>query len=346
MSGKTPQTFQDIIRIIGRGKKLQRNLTREEAQIAMNLLLSGEASSAQIGAFLITMRVKEETIDELAGFLEAIRQHIRPFVNEPIDGLVDLALPYDGKARNLQTGVAAALVLAAAGVPILLHGADNIPTKAGAAVPNTLRALGYPVDLQPEIVWENVRQYRFGVLNTSNILPTWGALTPIRHEFGLRTLLNTVEKLINPANADIHISGFYHASYLNRLTPILPGNTSNWIIQGDEGSVDIRPGKKTRIYRALDGQMQEIMIDAAALGYEEEQPLAIAPKPILHALILTQALQGEKGAAYNQIALTAGILLWMTGRCSNQQEGITLAKDVLDTGSAYQLLTEHRHSVY
>ncbi|RMG80784.1 MAG: anthranilate phosphoribosyltransferase, partial [Chloroflexi bacterium] len=165
MSGETPQTFQDIIRIIGRGKKLQRDLTREEARIAMHLLLMGEVSPAQIGAFLVTMRVKEETIDELAGFLEAIRQHIRSFVNEPISGLVDLALPYDGKARNLQTGIAAALVLAAADVPVLLHGADNIPTKAGAAVLNTLRALGYPVDLQAEVVWEHVHQYKFGVLN-------------------------------------------------------------------------------------------------------------------------------------------------------------------------------------
>ena len=130
--------FRDILRIIGRGKKLQRDLTFEEAREAMRLMLSGEASTAQIGGFLVTMRVKEETAEEIRGFTAGARDVMRPMPKPNVANLVDLALPYNGKSRTLQTGVAAALVLAACGVPVLLHGADDVPTKAGVAVLNVL----------------------------------------------------------------------------------------------------------------------------------------------------------------------------------------------------------------
>src|SRR3972149_6370444 len=95
--------FREILRIVGRGRKLQRDLTREEAAEAMRLLLGDEISDAQIGAFLVTMRVKEETAEEIAGFVQAAREQLSPFLAPRVEGLVDLALPYDGKESTLQT---------------------------------------------------------------------------------------------------------------------------------------------------------------------------------------------------------------------------------------------------
>ncbi len=331
--------FKDIIRIVGRGRKLQRDLTTEEAATAMRLLLSdSDVSDAQIGAFLVTMRVKEETVEEIIGFVAGAREIMQPFPAVATSQLVDLALPYDGKAKTLQTGVIAALVLAAAGVPVVLHGADDIPAKVGVGPLNLLRALDYPVDLPPADVAQNILMSNFGVLNLAQIFPEWTRLTPIRHHFGLRTLMNTVEKLLNPANATQHINGFYHGSYLTRMALALPGTSRKWIIQGEEGSIDVRPGKKTRVYCTEGDQMVETVINANDYGLTNVVPLAAPNDPLVHATLLRSALAGEVGPIFDQIALTAGALLWMLDKADNIADGIERAREMLKNGKAQGIL--------
>lgn len=332
------QEFQTIIRAIGRGKKLQRDLTVEEAQLAMQLVLSGEASDAQVGSLLITMRVKEETVEEIIGFLAAVRDLMQPMPVINVENLVDIALPYDGKAKNLQTGVIATLIIAAAGVPVLLHGADDIPTKHGVGVLNLLREFGYPVDVAPADVARHVEQSNFGVLNLSHVLPGWTDITPIRHHFGLRTLMNTIEKFFNPANAPRHISGFYHGNYLARLAPVTPGADLNWIIQGEEGGIDLRPGKKTNIFKAVGGTMQQTVINAADYGFTEHFPLEAPNNPAHHAECLKRILHNEPDPARDQIILTAGTLLWMLEAVDDIPTGLETADNILQTGKIHNLL--------
>lgn len=334
---KHSAAFRDILKIIGRGKKLQRDLTREEACEAMRLLLSDSVSDAQIGAFLVTMRVKEETSEEIVGFTQGARDVMRAFPKPDVEGLVDIALPYNGKSRNLQTGVASAILLAALGVPVLLHGADQIPTKNGIAALNLLRTLGYPADMPPEAIKQSIERSNFGVLNIEHVMPQWTALTPIRHHFGVRTLMNSVEKLFNPADAPHHVSGFYHSAYLNRMADCLPA-TNSWIVQGDEGSIDIRPGKKTRIYQAQGDEMVEFMIDAAEYGFADEVDLATHPDPNLHADAIRKVLGGEHGAAFEQTALTTAVLLWMLKRVESIHDGLAIASEKLSSGQALSVL--------
>lgn len=332
------QDFRDILRIVGRGKKLQRDLTTEEAYQAMRLILSGEVSEAQIGGFLVTMRVKEETADEIIGFTQAAHDAIQLPRLPQVDGLVDVALPYNGKSRTLQTGVIALLVIAAAGVPVLVHGADDIPTKTGVGVLNLLRAMNYPIDSSVDAVLQSIENTNFGVLNIGNVLPQWTALTPLRHHFGVRILMNTVEKMLNPANASRHISGFYHSSYLSRMTHALPGREMSWIMQGEEGSIDIRSGKKTRIYRAVGDEMVETVIDATEYGYSDVVPLEAPNDPVYHAEQLQAALAGETGSIFDQITLTAATLLWMLDVVTDVQTGIDLAHFQLTNGHALSIL--------
>ncbi|MEO1165379.1 MAG: anthranilate phosphoribosyltransferase [Chloroflexota bacterium] len=330
--------FRELLRVVGRGRKLQRDYTREEACEIMRLMLTDKAvSDAQIGGFLVTMRVKEETADEIIGFTQAVREVMQPFPKPDVKGLVDFALPYNGKTRNLQTGIGAFLVLAAAGVPVLVHGADHIPTKNGIAVLNLLRTIGYPADMPPEQVKQSIEQTNFGVLNVEHILPQWTALTPLRHHFGVRTLMNTVEKLINPADAPYHVSGFYHSSYLIRMATCLPAPNS-WITQGDEGSIDIRVGKKTRVYKAVGEDMVEHMLDASDYGYPDEADLSMPVDPNAHADALRETLAGKAGAAYDQIALTSAVLLWMLDRVPDIHAGLSIAKQHLDSQQALAVL--------
>ncbi|GAB5494523.1 MAG: anthranilate phosphoribosyltransferase family protein [Phototrophicaceae bacterium] len=334
---KKSDTFRDLLHIIGRGRKLQRDYTREEAREIMQLLLGEQVSDAQIGAFLVTMRVKEETAEEIIGFVQATHDVMQAFPKPSVEGLLDIALPYNGKSRNLQTGVAVALVLAASGVPVLLHGADHIPTKNGIAILNLLRTLGYPADLPPEQVRDSIEQTNFGVLNIEHILPQWTALTPLRHHFGVRTLMNTVEKLINPADAPNHLSGFYHSSYLKRMATCLPAPNS-WITQGDEGSIDIRPGKKTRVYKSDGETMIEHMLDAKEYGFPDELDLSMPIDPNAHADATLKALRGETGNTRDQIILTTGVLLWMFERVPDIHAGIDCARDTIDKGDALAIL--------
>jgi anthranilate phosphoribosyltransferase len=331
--------FVDIVRIIGRGRKLQRHLTEEEATTAMRLMLSGAASQAQLGAFLVTMRTKEETAEELMGFIRGARQAMIPFSKPQVDGLLDIGIPYDGKAETLQTGAVAAMVVAAAGVPVVLHGADNIPTKYGVGVLNLLRALHYPVDDPPEIVSARVERTGFGVYNLARILPSWVELTPIRQQCGLRTLMNTVEKLFNPADAQHHISGFYHANYANRLAEVLPGSGHRWIIQGTEGSIDFRPGKKTRVYQAAGDHMVELTIDAIKYGFDT--PIVNASFDVGAQALMTQSiLDGQPCAGADSVAFAAGMLLWMVRKVEDVSEGVTIARSLLASGRVKQMLAQ------
>ena len=332
MTEQHSQEFKEIIRAIGRGRKLQRDLTFEEAAQSMRLILGDpNISEAQIGAFLITMRVKDESTDELRGFLAGVADYLEALA-PGVDGLLDLALPYDGKAKFLQTGVIAALVLAAADVPVLLHGADGVPTKNGVGPLNLLRALGYPADHTPAEVEADLRQTNFGVLNLAHVLPRWTALSPMRQHFGLRTLMNTIEKFFNPAGAPRHISGFYHASYVPRLPHVMPASQDNWIMLGEEGGIDIRPGKKTRIFRAKGDEMEEIVINAPDYGFSEVHPLEMPNDPAAHAEALRRVLDGERGPAFDQIQLTAATLLWMVQRVETITEGLALADHLLQDG--------------
>ncbi|HEX2623057.1 MAG TPA: hypothetical protein VHL11_23010, partial [Phototrophicaceae bacterium] len=303
--------FRDILRIVGRGKKLQRDLTCEEASQAMQLLLGDEVSDAQIGGFLVTMRVKEETGDEIRGFVQGARMLMKPMPQPAVENLVDFGLPYNGKNETLQTAIPALLILAAAGVPVIVHSADNIPVKSGVNALNLLQALGYPADMSPDEVCRTIERTGFGVLNLRHVLPQWTAITPLRHHFGVRTLMNTTEKLLNPANAPRHISGFYHGAYLRRLASALPGSTANWIIQGEEGSIDLRPGKKNRLYQQECDDMVEITINAADYGYTSEIPLDYPDHAETHAEVIRRVLDGDEHPATDQIVLTAAVLLWM-----------------------------------
>jgi anthranilate phosphoribosyltransferase len=344
MGAKKSDAFREILRIVGRGKKLQRDLTTAEAREAMRLMMTGVVSDAQIGGFLVTMRVKEETADEILGFTQGARDAMQAFPKPNVKGLLDIGMPYNGKSRNLQTGPAIGLVLAAAGVPVLMHGADDVPTKNGIALLNLMRALGYPADLPPEELSRSIEQTSFGVLNIGHVLPQWTALTEMRHHFGIRTLMNSVEKLLNPADAHYHISGFYHSAYLNRLAVSLPAPVS-WIMQGDEGNIELRPGKKTRVYKADGEEMREYMIDAAEHGFPDEADLALPIDPHAHAEKLLKALRGEAQDAANQIILSAGTILWMIERAPNIESGIAIAREQIASGRALAVLTAAKELV-
>lgn len=338
------QAFIPYVQAVGRGEKLKRDLTREEAREAMRLMLDGTATPAQIGAFLITQRVKGETADEIEGFVEAARtfcQQIRPRV----PNLLDLGVPYDGKARTPQLAPAIALIVAATGQPVVLHGAPGVPTKQGVTPAHVLEALGIPAEQAPEAVAHQLETLGIGYLHAPRFAPAWHALTPVRQQFGLRTALNTVEKLLNPANASRCVAGFFHRNYLLRMRAavhrLFPGS---WLVQGIEGSIECRAGRTTRLYPA-DEAAEPLVVEAPRLGFATPDDTEVPADAAIHAEITRSILADRPSSSRDTALLTAGVLLYVSGRADRLADGVEQARAALADGKAFRLLQQWMETV-
>ena len=339
------EAFIPFIKAVGRGEKLKRDLTRDEAQEAMRLILTGQVTPAQVGAFLVTQRVKGESADEVVGFTRAVR-NLCYRISPQVEGLIDLGLPYDGKARTLQLAPVAALVAAAAGQPALLHGDKEIPTKYGVGPADLLEALGITIDLPPDAVERHIEEIGIGFLYAPRFAPAWHALTPIRRQFGLRTALNTVEKFINPANAPITVAGFFHMNYLQRMRGALQAlSAQGWIVQGPGGSIECPAGRATRVLSAAP-ETEPLILDTEALGFDGRDDISAPADLDVHAAVARQVLANEPGrfdnpatkSARNTVVLTAGLLLFLGNQVSTLETGVELARETLANGAAHRRL--------
>jgi anthranilate phosphoribosyltransferase len=329
------ENFMPFVQAVGRGAKLRRDLTFDEAVQAMRLILRGEASQAQMGAFLIAQRVKGEAETEIRGFAHVAREEFIQRIAPRVENLLDLGLPYDGKAKTAQLVPAIAVILAVCGVPVLMHGDEGVPAKKGVTAGGVLRALGV-ADLPPEKVASMLEKVGFGYLSAALFAPAWHALIPLRCEFGLRTALNSVEKLFNPADAPYQISGFFHGEYLERLRQSQTGTRASWIVQGEEGSIEMASGRATHIFAREESD--DWILDPALVGLPARERLSLPPDVKQHAGLNAGVLAGETGAATEQAVLTAGAILTLLQVASDLADGIRRARQALESGAAQKRL--------
>lgn len=331
------QSFIPFIKAVGRGEKLKRDLTLDESIEAMRLIVNRTASDAQIGAFLIAQRVKGEAVDEILGFTQVLRNEFIHHIQPRVKDLLDLAVPYDGKAKTAQLAPVVAVVLAEAGVPVVMHGADNIPTKSGVTPGQVLAELGVLAVLPVDKVQRMIETVGFGYLHASQFAPAYNALTPIRHQFGLRTVLNTVEKFLNPANAPYQVSGFFHANYIERIRSTQTGAKASWIVQGEEGSIEMAAGRRTQIYATE--AVDDLILDPAEVGLPQRERIELPLAVSQHAELATAVLQGIPSSALDQSAYTAGTIMSLLGLAANPAEGFDKAKTILTSGAAARRLS-------
>ncbi len=319
--------FKQFLRATGRGEKLKRDLTYDESVACMRMMLDGTAADAQIGALLLTQRVKGEGVDEINGFTDVIRDEFITRIRPQVTDLVDIACPYNGKSKTAQLAPAVALTLLAAGVPVILHGGENVPTKSGITPGQVLRGLGIPADLDPKAVEKMIEATGFGFLDMSQFFPKWVDFLEIRHLFGLRTVANTIEKLFNPADAPFQISGFFHANYMERIRSTQTGTKASWMVQGEEGSIEMASGRRTKIYGTT--PETDLTLSPQDVGLAERERIAVPPVLDQHVAINRGVITGETGPAHDQVALTVGTILHLIGRESSVAAGFTQAQRLL-----------------
>jgi anthranilate phosphoribosyltransferase len=351
-----------FLREIGQGPRAGRDLTRAEAREAMSLILSQEATPAQAGGFLLLQRYKSETPEELVGFAEAVRAGARS-IAPTAEGLMDIGSPYDGRKKSIVVSPASAIVVAAAGVPVVMHGEKAIGPKFGVPIGDVLEALGINIDGHPEDVERSIEETGLGFMRQGRFVPQVFALRDLRTEIALRTCLSTVEKIYNLAGASYSLLGLSHLPYAEKMLTAASemGYKRILIIQGIEGNEDAPTSRPCRAFLlesskddfanplAGPGEGQspsvrtELRIDPAEFGLQpataEEMSGGDASE---NARIAEAVVSGEAGGHRDLVILNAGIRLWLAERADSIADGIAKALEAIDSGSALAKLGELR----
>lgn len=251
----TPHPFARFIAILGRGRNLSRALTVDEAEEAMAMILAGDVLPEQLGAFLMLLRMKEESASELAGFVKAVRR----ILPAPEPGLVDLDWSsYAGKKRQLPWFLLAALRLAQAGHRVFMHGFDG-HTAGRLYTGEVLAALGLPTAPDFTTAARQLRQNNFAYMDLAAISPPLARMMGFKPILGLRSPIHTLARMINPFGAPCLLQGIFHPNYMatHRDAALLLGEKNMVVFRGEGGEIERRPAKPCETLGILDGVAME-----------------------------------------------------------------------------------------
>lgn len=314
-----------------------RDLTLAEAEALMGEIFKS-ATDAQIGAILIAMRMKGESIAEIAGFARKMRDSavcIRPNVKGV---LVDTCGTGGDATNTINVSTAAAIVSAACGVSVAKHGNYAVSSKCGSA--NVLSELGVNISPAPEAVTAMIERLGIGFMLAPIFHPAMKRVAPIRRELGLRTVFNILGPLTNPAGAQAQVMGVYDPRLASKLASVFQmlGTERAMVVHG-QGMDEITNTGATQISELNDGLVQSYSITPQDLGYPlARQQDITGGTPEENARILVSVMKGEKSAARDIIAMNSGAAVYISGKAPNLKEGAKMAEDAIDTGKALELL--------
>ncbi|WP_336326645.1 anthranilate phosphoribosyltransferase [Halovenus sp. HT40] len=324
--------------VVGSGHKSADDMNREQASEAMARIFARDPEATTLGAFWLANRWKRNTPTELAAFSDVMREQSVETATPECDP-VDCGANYDGKHTTAILGVAAGLVSAAAGTPVVTHSGDRVPTQEADAYKHVLDELGVRTDLSPADSADMTDEVGFGFYYQPNFNPELDDLYDRRAEMGVRTYLNTIETLANPANADVHLGSFYHLSFAKRIvdtfTEMEAQELSRVIMfQGLEGYDDIRPG--STVVAEYDGEFEDFEIETAEYGMDfEREQLEVEDVAADSATITREVLDGDREDAFaDAIALNAAVRIYAGGDVDTLDAGLDRARAVIADGTA------------
>ncbi|WP_336360072.1 anthranilate phosphoribosyltransferase [Haladaptatus sp. ZSTT2] len=347
----TTQEFGDwplkrlMTEVVGSGHKSADDMTREQAREAFARILAHEPDHTTLGAFWLANRWKRNTPAELAAFTDVMVEESVE-VAEPTCDPVDCGANYDGKHSTALLGVGAGLVAAAAGTPVVVHSGDRVPTQKATPYKHVLDELGVRTDLSPQESADMVDDTGFGFYYQPNFNPGIQSLWERRDMMGVRTFVNTIETLANPANADVHLGSFYHLAFAKRIIDTFQECETQSLsrvvmFQGMEGYDDIRPGS-TKVAVWDEGDFSDFEIETANYGMDfVSEDLEVENVDADSATITREVLAGERDDQFaDAIALNGAFRIFARGDVETLDDGLDLAREVLDDGSALAVLEE------
>ena len=319
------------------------DLTEEEAFDAMNIIMSDAATPAQIAAFLIDMRMKGETIDEITGFARGMRS--KAAVIEGFRSAIDIVGTGGDMAGTFNISTTSSFVIAAAGINVAKHGNRAASSKSGAA--DCLDALGVNIKLSPENAAKCLEKTGIAFLFAQVFHGAMRFVAPVRREIGCRTFFNILGPLTNPALADYIVLGIYDEKLSDLMANVLIrlGIKGAMVVNGSDGLDEITMTGVTHVCEVKNGKISNYDIDPHDYGFEYCTPDDLkGGTPEENAQITLDILSGkDKGAKRNTVLLNAGCAIYCSGGAKDIAEGVKIAAEMIDSGKALAKLNEMKN---
>ncbi len=310
-----------------------RQLTEEEIFEGLDRMTEGEATPAQMGAFLMGLRMRGETVDELTGAARLLRARMLP-VSAPADAVDIVGTGGDGlKTYNVST--CAALVAAGAGLVIAKHGNRSVSSLSGAS--DVLTALGVKIDLNPAQITDVVEKTGVAFLWAPMHHPAMKVWAPVRSELGLRTLFNLMGPICNPANVKRQVVGVFAAQWVEPIAEVLAklGSRHAWVVHGRDGLDELSTTGPTLVAELKDGAVSTFEVTPEDAGLARASLDALkGGDAAVNAAALRDVLDGVAGAYRDIVLLNVGAALVVGGKADDLRAGVALAAQSIDSGAA------------
>lgn len=320
------------------------DLSPDDVESAMDTILEGEASAAQIAALVVALRMKGESADEIAAAARSLRKHcdaIHPDVDGP---LLDTCGTGGDGLHTFNISTAAAIVAAACGVAVAKHGNRAVSSKAGSA--DVLEALGIRIDLAPRQVVKCIEEVGIGFLFAPSHHAAMRHAAPVRRELGVRTLFNLLGPLSNPASASHQLVGVFDRGRLVQMAEALGslGLTAAWVVHGEGGLDEVSPAGPSSVAEWADGKVREFEVRPSDFGLSDVPVEALAGGDASrNAEIIRDVLDGVKGPPRVAVLLNAAAALRITGLAGDTRAAAERAAEAIDRGDAKRMLERWAH---
>lgn len=335
--------MQPYLKIVGNGRKTARDFTITEAEEAFSMVMNGQASLAQVAVLMSAMRIKEESIDELAVFTRILRPYCQRLTQSQ-PHLVDICVPYDGRGKVPLLIPAAALIAAAAGAKVGMHGrlGQVLPPKFGVGIGDVLQALGVAVKASLEDAEKILSQVGVSFVVSEQFAPCLTRFDQIRLDFGMRSFFNTIEKLINPFNAETCMVGVFHQPVMKRVAQAAQaqGYARGLVVQGPEGSVEALTSRRNPVVEFRgDAAYTEWTINPADLDWWSRIEDNLVYNPQMNADLTVELLNPTGTSHYQRSTLlSAALILYASGKAVTFENGLQTARETLESGAALERL--------
>jgi len=319
------------------------DLPHDTMLAAMRGLMGGEWTPAQIAGFLIALRMKGETVTEIAAAADVMRELSTKVPLAGVEHLVDTCGTGGDGAHTFNISTAAAFVAAACGARVAKHGGRSVSSTSGSA--DVLEALGVNVNLPPEKVAEAVKKIGVGFMFAPNHHSAMKHAAPVRRELGVRTLFNLLGPLTNPAGAPNQVMGVFHRELTGTLARVLQalGSRHVLVVHAEEGLDEISLASPTFVAELKDGHVTEYELEPGLFGLPKVDASDMAVKGKDEAVeMLLAALEGRHAGAAAIVALNAGAAIYVCGRAASLMDGVEQAQRAISNCAARDVLEHYR----
>lgn len=316
------------------------NLTGEQAGRAMDLMLDGKATEAQMASYLTALMIKGETVEEIVGSCKTVKKK-GGTVNLSADDYIDFVGTGGDGTNTFNISTTSMFVCAAAGVTVAKHGNRAASSKSGAA--DLLETLGVRIFLEPEQVSECINEIGVGFMNAQKFFGAMKNVAGVRKDLGIRTIFNMLGPLLNPSNASRQVIGVFSKDMVSVFSHCMceMGVKNALVVHGNDGMDEITTTAKTFVNEIRNGEILEYEIDPADYGIEYAKPEDLRGGDAAENAEITRGIfRGEKGAKRDIVVLNSACGIYISGKAGSITEGVKIAQDMLDSGKAMEKLEE------